>query len=272
MEPQLASIFIYPIKSLPGISVQEAEAENRGLAGDRRYMLVDETDQFISLREEKVFLTFQVAEEDGQWKIIHGEEYVLIPKIPEEGEDLTVKIWDEKVQAWRVNKEWDAWFSTRFGRDIRLVYMPPTSHRLLKQQWRLADEEVSFADGYPYLIVNDQSLKALEEKTGQDMDIRRFRPNLVISGVGASEEFLYRAISVGEATFNGLKPCERCVVTTLDPDTGEQGKQPLKTLATMKIDGKVVFGQHGSLQKPGKIRVGDTVKILRRKETPYGPL
>jgi uncharacterized protein len=272
MEPKLASIFIYPIKSFPGIAVQKAQTENRGLEGDRRYMLIDETAQFISVREEKGFLSFQIAEDGAYWRISHSQESMLIPKIPEKGEELTVRIWDDKVHAWRIDDIFDSWFSRHLGRACRLVYMPHNGHRLIKQQWRLSAEEVSFADGYPYLIINDQSLKDLEKKSGHPMDVRRFRANLVISGVGAGEEFFYREIVVGEVIFNGLKPCERCVVTTLDPDTGAQGKEPLTTLAKMKIEGKVVFGQHATLLKSGIIRIGDDVRITRRKESPYSPL
>lgn len=272
MKLHLSSIYIYPIKSFPAVMLREAEALDRGLADDRRWMLVDNSGRFISLREERKLLDFAISSEGNNWRIGYQDAALIIPKELPEGESWEVQIWDDHVQAIKGPGKWDQWFEERLGYSCHLVYMPPKGHRPVKQQWALRDEEVSFADGYPYLIVNEESVRELERRAGIRLDIRRFRPNLVLSGGNPFDEFRYRRLSIGEVVFNGLKPCIRCVVTTLDPDTGEQGKEPLKTLAEMKIDGKVVFGQHASVNAPGTVRVGDTVEITARKDSPYDPL
>ncbi len=272
MPLNLSAIYIYPVKSLPPVSVHDAVAEDRGLAGDRRWMLVDEGGRFISLREERQLLHFVMEEHGQEWCIRYGDTSLLIPKILTSGKEMTVTIWEDSVLAWEGEAQWSEWFSSVLGRTCKLVYMPPEGHRPVKSTWQLANEEVSFADGYPYLLVNDASLTALSEKTGKFMDARRFRPNLVFSGGAVYDEFTYREVAIGEVILNGLKPCIRCVVVTLDPETGEQSKEPLKTLATEAIEGNVVFGQHATIKRAGCLSIGDTVTILKRKDSPYEPL
>jgi uncharacterized protein YcbX len=268
----VSSLFIYPIKSLPGVAMEEAVAQDRGLEGDRRWMLVDDSGRFISLREERKMAAFEIREAENNWIIGQGGQSLRIPKELSHGLPLKVTIWEDEVEAWKGEDNWDSWFSMVLERPCRLVYMPVKAHRPVKKQWQLGKEEVSFADGYPYLIVNERSLRDLEEKTKMTMDVRRFRPNLVLSGGDAYDEFLYRELAIGEAILNGLKPCERCVVVTLDPETGVQDKEPLKTLAQQRVNGKAVFGQHASLLKSGMIRRGDEVHIKQYKESPYDPL
>ncbi len=269
---KLSAIYIYPVKSMPAVALKEAEARGRGLAGDRRWMLTDAQGRFISLREERKLLSFRISDAGDSWKIERENNSMYLPCVPDQGEMQQVRIWDDEVLALEGKREWSDWFSHELERECRLVYMSPDSHRPVRAEWQLENEEVSFADGYPYLIINEASVRELESQTEEKMDILRFRPNLVIAGGESNSEFFYRELSAGSAVFNGLKPCARCVVTTLDPNTGAQGVEPLRTLARNKINGKVVFGQHASLKEAGKVRVGDEVKVLRFKDSPYGPL
>lgn len=272
MSLKLSAIYIYPVKSLPGIQVSNAFAEDRGLRGDRRWMLTDQEGRFISLREEHGMLNFRITSEEQGWRITYGDSGISIPRDWTEGKRVSVRIWDDEVTAMEGKTVWSQWFSEKLERECRLVHMGHDARRMISDRWRLGDEEVSFADGYPYLIVNQESLDKLSETTGMLMDVRRFRPNLVLSGGGPFGELRYRRIRIGDAIFNGLKPCERCVVTTLDPETGAQGKEPLRSLAAMKVDGKVVFGQHASLHTAGRFSAGQPVEIPEIKDYPYDPL
>ncbi len=272
MELNLSAIYIYPVKSLPAVPVETARAGDLGLQGDRRWMLCDDNGRFISLREEKKMTRFRIAPASDAWQIGWENDSVIIPRELQSGDARRVTIWEDEVNVLAGKPEWDAWFSDKLGRTCQLVYRHDGGSRLVKERWRTGTEEVSFADGYPYLLVGESSLKALESETGQTLDILRFRPNLVVSGDAPYAEFTYRQLQVGEAVLNGLKPCERCVVTTIDPATGQQGKEPLRTLARSRVEGKVVFGQHASLYRPGTINTGDKVIILRHKESPYESL
>ncbi|MCA6078046.1 MOSC domain-containing protein [Fulvivirga sedimenti] len=272
--PRLAQIWYYPVKSLPGIRVKSALAGLRGLEGDRRFMLCDQDNRFISVRQRKELYRFNVAISHDMLVISHPDEPTpcRLNLNPVHGEELQVTVWDDVVSAIEPDKMVSQWFSNLLGEEIKLVYMPADSERIIGKRWHTGRDLVSFADGYAYLVTGKSSLDDVSEKTGLQPDPRRFRPNLVIDGTPEYEEFFWKEIIVGGVKFSALKPCERCVVTTIDPDSGIAGKEPLQMLAGRKIDGKVVFGQHASVQSDGIIHEGDAVQILLRKESPYDPL
>ncbi|MTI20032.1 MOSC domain-containing protein [Fulvivirga sp. RKSG066] len=270
----LSQIYIYPIKSLPGIRLNEAEVQEKGLKYDRRWMLVDSDGEFITMRKNRKLLKFFVNKTSLGYDI--GCEFhkstIQIPFELTEGTEINVSIWGDKIKAIEGNTGWNDWFSEALRESCTLVYFPEEAKRPIKDKWQVNNESVSLADGYPYLVIGESSLDRLNQKLAQPLDISRFRPNLVFKGGEPYEEFNWKDFKIGDVAFKGLKPCARCVVTTLDPDTGESGLEPLKTLATQKIDDKVVFGQHTLALEEGSVKVGDEIEINSTKDSPYDPL
>lgn len=271
IEMILSEINIYPIKSLAGISVHVAHVEDRGLAFDRRWMLIDEKRQFITQREFPVMATINVAISDGRLYAQHGGLRQLeIPAKPTSDERVTVKIWSSSVKARPYESDVNRWFSEILGTPCRLVLMPEETKRKVNPLYavRRFQDTVSFADGYPFLLIGESSLADLNSRLETPLPMNRFRPNLVVSGGEAFAEDRWKKIRVGETTFHVVKPCARCVITTVDQTRGEKdGNEPLKTLATYRNkNGKVLFGQNLIAETAGgTIRVGDVIDVLERR-------
>lgn len=268
----LSDIYIYPIKSLGGIRLKEASLEERGFQFDRRWMLVDQSGTFISQREYPSLALLQVAIEKDQLKIYHKAEpeqsisfrigTCLDIKIP-------VQIWDDQTEAREVDQDVSAWFSEFLGLSLRLVEMPDASLRKVDERYATDDEIVSFADGYPCLLIGQSSLDGLNEKLTNVVEMDRFRPNLVFTGAEAHLEDHLSEFEIAGILFTAIKPCARCVLITVNQQTGEKGVEPLKTLAGYRTwDKKVLFGQNLLHKGSGKVRVGDElfVKSWKAKE------
>jgi len=270
---KLDQIWIYPVKSLPGVRLQSSQAGSRGLLSDRRYMLTDSHGKFISIRQHSELYKFNVKF-DNDILIEHSDQSdgIHLPLHAPHGARLNVELWNEAFGAVEPSMEASEWFSTILGEQCHLVYMPDQAERQISPEWRTGEDLVSFADGYAYLIAGSGSLADVSQKAGLAEDIRRFRPNIVVSDVEPYDELTWRSFQVGEVVFSGLKPCERCIVTTIDPDTLESGKEPLRTLARQKVGNKLVFGLHAAIERSGIISEGDSVSVLSRKESPYDAL
>lgn len=279
----ISELRIYPIKSLGGISVTEAVVEERGFRYDRRFMLVqpgeDETWDFITQRSNYHMALVDVAIEDDTltvWHRHHPDNVLTIPltgPTTESAETLRVNIWDSKgVSAIAVSSEADRWFSRVLGLECRLVYMPNTTRREVDPAYAHQDDVVSFADGYPYLLIGQASLDDLNQRlpmSSPRIDMLRFRPNLVVSGSSPYDEDAWQEFRIADMTFYGVKPCARCVLTTIDPATGQKGSEPLKTLATYRQwKHKILFGQNvlPSPEATGVVRVGQTIEVIHRQE------
>jgi uncharacterized protein YcbX len=141
--------------------------------------------------------------------------------------------------------------------------MPEDAVRLVDPDYASHGEVVSFADGFPYLVVSQGSLEQLSERVGEPMSAGRFRPNLVIGGCEPGAEDGWKRVRIGGAVFSLLKPCSRCEIVTINPDSGHAGKEPLATLAGYRKQGKkVLFGQNAVAQGRGRVRRGDAVQVL----------
>ncbi len=293
MSLTLAEIVLYPIKSLAGVSVAEAVLEAGGLRHDRRFMLVTpsangHTGTFITQRTTPQMALLSVAIDLitntlAVWHRHQPTDVLTMPLTPDPGpETLEVSIWDsDEVPAQAGFGEADAWFSRVLGQPCRLVYMPATTRRTITSGHTLegdaAERVVSFADGFPVLVATQASLHELNRRIGAEpLSMARFRPNVVVEGLcWPHDEDTWAQVRMGDAVFYGVKPCVRCVLTTLDPLTGERGKEPLKTLATYRQhDHKLLFGENLMPDRTSLgqiIRVGDAVTVLVRK-TPRLPV
>ncbi|MCB0632215.1 MAG: MOSC N-terminal beta barrel domain-containing protein [Saprospiraceae bacterium] len=243
-EKYLSQIFIYPIKSLAGISLESTELTARGPKWDRRWMLVDENGRFLSQRELGQMALLQVQLADDHLRVEDrrgGRPDLKIPLASTAGSEIPVTIWNDRCTAVTVSVDADRWFSEALGHSCRLVYMPEDSFRPVDPAYAAGPEFVSFADGYPYLILGEATLKHLNERLETPIEMLRFRPNLVFSGGHAFEEDEWQHFKVGQVRFRGTKPCARCQIPTIDPQTGIGAKEPTRTLATFRRKGNNIY-------------------------------
>ncbi len=263
----LSAIHIFPVKGLGGVSVASARVEPWGLAGDRRWMIVDGKGRFVSQREcATLALIGATPDGDGVRLSAAGRADLLLTP-PKGAERLTVTVWRSTLSAIAAGPEADAWISAAAGRECRLVHMDdPAAARPVDTAYGRAEDRVSFADGYPLLVANAASLRDLAvwaEMPLLSMD--RFRPNLVVEGADPWAEDGWREIRVGSAVFASVKPCARCVVTTIDQATGVRDAQdePLRTLLRFRRDarGQPIFGQNLIPRGGEMVKVGDPVSI-----------
>jgi len=270
----VTQIRIYPIKSLGAIHLQEAVLEPRGFRYDRRWMLVAPGTgqapwQFITQRTVFPMALIDVALTDSHLQVWHRHrpaDRLAIPLEQMTEETLPVQIWDDQVLARAVSAEADAWFSRELGFSCRLVRMPESTERMVDPAYAQDGEIVSFADAYPYLLIGQASLDELNRRLGTSLEMSRFRPNLVVAGGTPHEEDTWYQLRLGGLPFYGVKPCARCVLTTIDPQTGEKGTEPLKTLAAYrKLNHKIYFGQNLLPAAAGVLRVGDPVEVVERR-------
>lgn len=261
---RLAALGLYPLKSGRGLSPHSAIVEGAGLRHDRRWMIVDAAGRFVSQREEpRLGRIVPTIEDDVLRLAAPGAPELTLPIEPAAGPARSVTIWDDDVTARGCGDDADAWVAAVLGPGHRLVVLAEATARPADPTYARDGDHVSFADGFPYLLTTTASLDELSRRADTTLTMARFRPNLVIEGATPFEEDRWRRIRVGEVVFRAVKPCARCVVTTLDPDTLEAGPEPLRTLARFRAaDGKVYFGQNLLPDAGGTLQVGDPVEVL----------
>ncbi|MFG2331618.1 MOSC domain-containing protein [Streptomyces sp. NPDC048604] len=270
--PVLSSVHIHPVKALRGFAPAEAEVQPWGLAGDRRWTVVDASGKVVTQREvARMALAAAELVPGGGIRLSAPGLEPLTVEVPEPTRTVRVAVFGTPVEAVPAGDAADAWFSGYLDAEVRLVHMDdPAVRRPVDPEYALPGETVSFADGYPLLVTSTGSLDALNSLIAQGghadegpLPMNRFRPNLVVDGTGPWAEDGWTRLAVGEVTFRVAKPSGRCVVTTTDQLTGERGKEPLRTLAAHRRQGgKLVFGQNLVPEHTGTVRVGDPVKIL----------
>lgn len=264
---KLQDIYIYPIKSLGGVRLEKAEVQVKGLKYDRRWLLIDEHNKFITQRKLHHMALLKVELKEEGLEIFHKQQpqkKIFIPFELRTGKKLNVEIWEDTVEAELVGGQADSWFSDILGIACRLVLMPLKTERKLKPEYAVNDESVSFADSMPYMVIGQGSLDELNERLLEPVTMDRFRPNFVFSEGEPFEEDSWEEVQIGSCTFKITKPCARCVLITVDQQTAKKGKEPLKTLASYRMVGnKVMFGQNMLALSLGKIAIGDEVVKLR---------
>jgi uncharacterized protein len=265
----LTQIFIYPIKSITGVTLSKAWPQEMGFEHDRRWMLIDERNRFLSQRElpEMTLINLSIG---PQFMVIHHRKKPMqslqIPIIPGKGEMLEAEVWGDIVKVIWPQYEADAWFTNALGMECRLVFMPEESTRLVDSDFVQRPVNTSLSDGYPYLLTNMASLQFLSQKAGIPIEMERFRPNIIIDSGEPFAEDRWKKIQIGEAIFEIVKPCARCAIPGIDPETGIRGKEPLRTLNKYRKHGnKTLFGQNMILEKEGVMHTGDSVIILNEK-------
>ena len=269
----LTGLYVYPVKSLGGYAVAEAEVTPRGLRHDRRWLLVDERNRFLTQRQQPALALLAVAPAHNGFLLTHRQRPTLLPLfVPFEAtpeRTLFVTIWDDMAWAWRGTPEADAWLSEALGFACRLVYMSDMVRRDVEPALNPEGQLVSFADGYPFLLMGEAALADLNTRLAQPVPPNRFRPNLVFGGGRAYEDDGWETFAIGQARFRAVRGCGRCVLTTIDQRTATKSpvSEPLRTLATYRrAEDSVLFGQNVTGPATGRLRVGDTLTVLSRKQ------
>lgn len=262
----VSALYVYPVKSLPGLSVRETQCEPRGLRHDRRFMLVDEGGRFISQRERPELSQLRVRVSRGGLRIAgpHRTEPLVVPLVPNAPslERASVTVWDDAVKARLVPDQ--GFFSDYLGKKTRLVYMPDTVWRPADQKYAGRKDVVSFADGFPVLVLGDASMGEVSRRAGEVLPVERYRPNIVVRGLAPFEEEEPAQLAIGSVRLRGVHPCARCVIVDTDPQTGVVDRKVLRVLAAFrKRENKVYLGQNALVIRGGRIRVGTKVSLTR---------
>jgi hypothetical protein len=273
---RLAAIRLHPVKACRGFEVPRAVVERRGLRDDRRWMLVDPGGRFVTQREQPALALVRASLDGAEIVLTHARGAIAPLRLPRRlaatdarpTRRVPISVWRHEGEALAFEAG-RAWFAAAVGLELLPVFLPEEIVRPVSPSHGLAGDEVSFADGFPLLLANAASMDALNERLGARgvpaMTMERFRPNVVIEGAPPFAEDGIGAVRIGAVRFRAPKGCDRCSVTTVDPETGVAGKEPLATLATFRQrDGAVWFGVNLIPELPDgpcEIAVGDTVEL-----------
>lgn len=266
----VASLHLYPVKGCRGVTVDTVSADAFGPIGDRRFMVVDAgTGRFVSQRSHPAMATICATLAHDVLQLSRAGAAPLVVSNADFGGWLSrsVSIWKSAdLPAHDVGPDAAAWFSEALGTSVRLVRAGPTLPRTTSRQ----SAPVAFADGYPWLVISEASLRDLNDRIieggGDAIPMNRFRPNIVLRGAPAFAEDTWPRFRIGALVFRAAGPCARCMVTTTDQFTGERGREPLRTLATYRRDvtepSEVNFGQNLIHETQGALRCGDELQVL----------
>lgn len=258
---------IYPVKSCAGISLSTLAINEWGPEWDRRMMVTDSEGAFLTARKYPQLLQVRTAiRMQGLMLSVPGKSSLTID-LPVEKDDtvgrIDTKVWRDQVEAQRISRAADQWFSELLRCPAQLVFMPETHYRQVDPDYFSQQQRVSFADSFPFLLTHQNSLDELNQRLPTPLPMSRFRPNIVIDGDAPWAEDRWQKLRIGGLNFAVVKPCSRCIMTTFDVDTLAPSKEPLKTLGTYRrTDSGIIFGQNLVHLEYGVLRVGDEVEIL----------
>ncbi len=266
---RLAAIHLHPLKSGATLALDAARVERRGLEHDRRWLVVDETGRFVTGRQEPRLVLVRATPFPGGVALEAPNMPSLSVVAPEGNpERLAVTVWGDAIDAAACEAAANAWLSDYLGRRVRLAYMDHLAERPVDPKYARPDDRVSFADGFPLLLLSTGAVDALNAKLASPLPVERFRPNLVVATDTPHAEDGWRRIRIGALEFDVAKACTRCVFTTVDPATGafDPSGEPLATLKTYRRGPKgITFGQNVIPRGVGEIRFGDAVEVLEQR-------
>jgi len=286
---RLTDLHRYPVKSMRGEALDAAGLEPWGLADDRRWMLVDDDGRALTAREVNgLLLVTPTLTAAGLHLVAPGHPPLDVrrPDPAAAGVAVPVSLWHSELGAADAGEEARAWCTAVAGRPARLVHLDDPRRRPTDPAYGDPGDRVSFADGYPLLLTTRESLAALEEVLVADgaeagsVPMARFRPNVVVEGAPAWAEDDWRRVRIGATEFRAVKGCARCVMTTVDTETGRRGPEPVRSLAKVRrFDRQTWFGvnlvpdlDHDATSTWPVLRVGDEVEVLDAVEPGAGPL
>lgn len=261
----ISSLIYYPIKACRGFEVESASVDRMGLQHDRQMMVTTPEGEFLTQREyPRLALVTPKRKNDSLELCAPGFDSLRLG-IQTSGTPVSVNVWKSKnVQAIDQGEDAAQWFSDWLGTAVRLVHIADGYKRLVNEQWAVhEDDHTGFSDGYPILLASEEGLADLNSRLESPVPMNRFRPNIVVKGGEAFAEDGWNRIRVGDVELAVVKPCARCEVTTIDKETLEQSKEPLKTLGKYRKQKLgAIFGQNVIPLNGGTLRLGMTVEIL----------
>jgi uncharacterized protein YcbX len=260
---RLSAITIFPIKSCAGIDLDSVVVDRFGPAGDRRWMVVADSGRFITQRDLPAMSQIGVSLSEQGICLTRPGPPLDVP-VPDPGAPpRLVRVWEDRVPAQDAGDAAAAWLRECLATPCRLVYMPDDAQRRVDGIYAREGETVSFADGFPLLLISEASLEDLNARLPAPVPMNRFRPNLVVSGCEPFAEDDWRRIRIGSLEFEVAKPCSRCVMPSIVQETGDRDPHINRTLASFRRrEGQIYFGQNLLYRKMGQLAVGDTVEVL----------
>lgn len=254
----LKSLHIYPVKSCAGVARDAVDLIDTGLDLDRLWMVVDASGSFVSQRElpRMALVTPTVKHSE----VVLRAPGMLALHLPLDAADraLQVRLWDEALPAYDMGAAAAQWFTDFLGEPgLRLVRFDPDHERLSSRTWTgEAKVRNAFSDGFPLLVLSQASLDELNRRLAGSghaaVDWRRFRPNLLIDGVAAHEEDFIDTLHFGDVTLKLVKPCPRCPIPNVNPDSGVPSPEVIDTLsgyrANAQLNGALAFGMNAYVQ------------------------
>ena len=268
MTVSVADIHVYPIKSLGGFSVKEWPVLPEGFAFDRQWMLVDGNGKFITQRNNSNLallkvLSFHWDDDFFEIESLLSKSKIQIP-INFASESQKTIVWDDEVQAFYYPNEINQWFSNELTIDCFLVKKDSNFIRQVDLNFASQNESTGFSDGFPVLVISESSLNDLNSRLESPVPMNRFRPNIVLKGTHAFQEDETNELILNDTIFSLVKPCGRCVVTTIDQNTAEKSVEPLKTLSSYRLfNTKVLFGMNALVKRTGKIHLNESVHLVQ---------
>ncbi|MEZ4687426.1 MAG: MOSC domain-containing protein [Bacteroidia bacterium] len=264
----LKAIYTYPVKSLGGIALKEAQLGPRGIFMDRRWILTDLHGNMLTQRSHPTMALFKTDFASNGILVFppdaeDEDDHILLPFDMHEDETAKIDVFGTQGKAHALGQAYDLWFSFHLDSPCRIWFMPDDSDRMLESSYTSYQGPMSFADGWPLLVLSEASLVSLNDRMAEPVPMDRFRPNLVVDGDFPFQEDSWKRIQIGDAVIEGGKPCGRCAIVTVDQKTGIKGKEPLETLAGWRRkENSVIFGWNMFSREGGKIAVGDQVVEL----------
>jgi len=258
------ALFVHPVKAARAVAVDRAELCTTGFRHDRAFMIVDENGAFLTQRELPILARLDAVIAGGVLRLRGDDGRSVDVLLSAEGSAVSVEIWGESIAATDCGASVAGLLTNFAGTTARLVRMRDGFARGVDPLYAATGDTVSFADGFPLLVTTSASVAAARDAIGEMVDVRRFRPNIVVSGAASFAEDDWQRISIGETVIDLVKPCSRCNVLDVDPDQGRRTDHVLKALGRIRTIGKkVLFGQNGIPRVLGTISVGDAVEVVR---------
>ncbi|WP_261818081.1 MOSC domain-containing protein [Vibrio gallicus] len=266
-QAQLSEINIYPIKSTAGISQSRVFVEKQGISFDRRFVVTDLQGRMLTARKHPKMVTIEACLlADGLLLSAPNHPSLKLCYQDFAMQEFECKIWSDRFDAYTTTEKANQWFSAVIGCEAVLLYCGKESNRYREK----IETNVSFADGYPLLVISQGSLDELNRRASAPQTMSQFRTNLVVDGVAPFAEDSWKRLRIGEVEFEVKKPCQRCVMTTVNPEDGERmlNKEPTITLAKFRADqkGAVYFGMNIVALNEGVIKAGDKIEILETQQ------
>jgi len=259
---KVSELFIHPLKSAAAIAVEKAELDELGFVNDRRWMLVDESNNFLSQRQLPDMCLINTQVNNGVLIVSVPDKPVL--EIAANGKaDRVVQVWGDQCNAIDCGDEVADYLSSFLKTGCRLVRFPNNEIRQVDLDYARPGDKTGFSDGYPLLLISQASLDDLNSHLDKPVSMTRFRPNIVVSGSEAFAEDHWSRIKIGDITMRVAKPCSRCSIPAIDPLTAQRSIEPVKTLRQYRMrNNQVYFGQNVIADAIGELQTGMEVEIL----------